>query len=519
SQIPPKVGMTRISFCIRKFVFLFAANRQAGSLITQTLKKFIQIILVIFFLAPVFSCRKDRIITDSSAKLEFSSDSVLFDTVFTTIGSATRLFTIHNRNNGAVKISSVKFGSGTSTQFLVNIDGVPVKSTANITIPGKDSLFVFVQVNVNPANQNSPLIIRDSIIFVTNGNIQSVYLEAWGQDAYYTKPNIFFTNGFSYSIISCNSTWTNDKPHVIYGYAVVDSACTLTILPGTRVYLHKNAVLWVLNDGTLDIQGSQSNPVTFQGDRLEPEYKDIPGQWGKIWLSSLSKNNKINWAILKNGAIGIQADTVNLASGNPTLRISNTIINNMSAAAIYGQGAHINGYNCVFGNCGQYTAALTIGGKYSFKHCTFSNYWSGFKATRTTPALLINNWYKAASGAVQSRSIDSAYFGNCIIYGNLANEIGIDSSAGGNFRYKFENCVIKADGSYNALNTYHNSSVKKNTDPGFKDAANNNCNISLTSPAKDWGNSVIGNMYPVDLNGNPRNVDTAPDAGAYEYKP
>jgi hypothetical protein len=483
------------------------------------LKKTLQILLAIFFLAPVFSCRKDKLISDSTAKIDFSTDSILFDTVFTTIGSATRSFTIYNRHNSSIKISSIKFGSGTNSQFRINVDGVPVKSATDIVIPGKDSLFVFVQVNVNPTNQNSPLIIRDSVIFVVNGNVQRVMLEAWGQDAYYHKPNVFFTNGFAYSVITCNSTWINDKPHVIYGYAVVDSGCMLTIKPGTQVYMHKNAVLWVYKDGTLDIQGAAGNPVTFQGDRLEPEYKDIPGQWGKIWLSALSKDNKIDWAVIKNGAIGIQADTVNLVNSNPSLRISNTIIANMSAAAIYGQGAQIYANNCVFGNSGQYSAALTIGGKYSFKHCTFGNYWDAFKSQRTTPLLLINNWYKASNGAPQSRSIDSAYFGNCIIYGNLGNEIGLDSSAGGNFKYRFENCVIRADGSYNALNTYHNNGfIYKNQDPGFKDGTHDDFNISLSSSAKDKGNITIGNMYPNDLNNLPRNVDSAPDIGAYEYK-
>lgn len=432
------------------------------------------------------------------------------------------MFTIHNRNNNSIKVSSIKFGAGTNSQFLINVDGVPTKAINDIIIPGKDSLFVFVQVNVNPTNVNSPLVIRDSIIFVTNGNVQRILLEAWGQDAYYHKPNTFFTNGFSYSIIACSTcgtvNWTNDKPHVIYGYAVVDSGSTLTMQPGTRIYLHKNAVLWVYKDGTLNVQGSNGSPVVFQGDRLELEYKDIPGQWGKIWLSALSKNNKIDWAILKNGAIGVQVDTVQLP--NPSLRISNTIIDNMSAAALFGQGAHIYASNCVFGNAGQYSAVLSIGGKYSFKHCTFGNYWNGFKSTRTTPALAISNWYKTENGAVQSRSIDSAYFGNCIIYGNLPNEISLDSSAGGSFNYRFENCVLKVDGNYNATNLFHNNGfIFKNSDPGFKNPVKGDFNIAATSSAKDKGDITIGTAYPSDLNGNSRTVDGFPDIGTYEYKP
>ncbi|MCC6690786.1 MAG: hypothetical protein IT235_04570 [Bacteroidia bacterium] len=508
--------------CIYFFKFLLVRWNTPYSFsvcIPQVYGYFIRIFLGIIFLAPVFSCRKDRLITDTSAKIDFSTDSILFDTVFTKIGSATKSFLIYNRHNSSIKISSIKFASGTNSQFMINVDGTPTKSLTDIIIPPKDSIFVFVQVNVNPTSQNSPLVIRDSILFVTNGNLQKIILEAWGQDAYYHKPNVFFTNGFAYSVITCNSTWTNDKPHVIYGYAVVDSACTLTMQPGTRVFMHKEAVLWVYKDGTLNIQGSASSPVTFLGDRLEPEYSDIPGQWGKIWLSALSKDNKIDWATIRNAAIGIQADTVNLVNANPTLRLSNTIIVNSSAAALYGQGAQINAYNCVFGNSGQYSAALTIGGKYSFKHCTFGNYWDSFNSQRTTPLLLINNWYKDINGIAHSRSIDSAYFGNCIIYGNLGNEIGLDSGYAGNFKYRFENCVIRTDGSYNSSNSYHNNTfIYKNLDPGFKDPAHNDFTISSTGSAKDKGNSVLGNMYPSDLNNLPRNIDTAPDIGAYEFK-
>ena len=127
----------------------------------------------------------------------------------------------------------------------------------------------------------------------------------------------------------------------MFGYVVVDSARKVIISAGTKIYMHNNAVLWVYRDGTLEINGSVGGgEVTFQGDRLELEYSETPGQWGKIWFSSLSKNNIVNGAIIKNGGIGIQVDTV-ASLTIPTLRLSNTIIKNMSAAALYGQGAHI----------------------------------------------------------------------------------------------------------------------------------------------------------------------------------
>src|ERR1035441_1721777 len=175
-------------------------------------------IICLFIVAlTIDSCKKDRITTDPSAKLSFSTQSILFDTVFTTVGSTTKTFLVYNRNSQSIKISSIQLARGTASNFRINVNGLKGVQFNNIEIRAKDSMFVFVEVTVNPNNASSPLVIRDSIVFQTNGNMQDVHLEAWGQNAYFYTPNIFPANGFpGYSNISCNAVWTNDKPHVIY---------------------------------------------------------------------------------------------------------------------------------------------------------------------------------------------------------------------------------------------------------------------------------------------------------------
>ncbi len=496
------------------------------------MQKTARLVVLFFLLAPVLSCRKDTLTLDTSDKIAFSTNSVLFDTVFTTIGSTTKYFMIYNNHANAIKISSIRLGAGSSSQYRINVDGVPATSFSDITIKGKDSLFVFVAVTVNPNLLNNPFVLKDSVVFTTNGNVQSVLLEAWGQNAYYYYPNpnyvLTFSDGtfVNYSIISCNAgntTWSNDKPHVIYGYAVVDSGCTLTIGPGTGVYLHNGAVLMVYKGGSLVINGGgcssgPTNPVTFQGDRLEADYKDIPGQWGQIWLTGGSVNNSISYAVIKNAIIGVEADTI--GNANPTLVISHTIIKNMTGAAIYGQGATINGDNCVFANCQQYCGLFSIGGTYNFNQCTFADYWNG-TPQRTTPALLINNWYTAANGTSYQRSIVSAYFGNCIIYGNLSGEIGLDSSLTINnfnkFNYMFDHCVLLADGTYNSLNPNHNDSIIENLDPLFKNPTINDYTIAAGSSAINKGSIPVETLFPVDLNCRNRISDGKRDIGAYEH--
>jgi hypothetical protein len=58
---------------------------------------------------------------------------------------------------------------------------------------------------------------------------------------------------------------------------------------GSHVYFHANSGLIVSNNASLNINGSKSNStlfeneVVFESDRLQPEYADVPGQWGTIW--------------------------------------------------------------------------------------------------------------------------------------------------------------------------------------------------------------------------------------------
>jgi hypothetical protein len=478
-------------------------------------KQALSIFIVSLFIFS--SCKKDSIITDSSAKLGFSADSVLFDTVFTTVGSTTKMFRVYNPNAQAINISKIFLANGSTSQFRINVDGVSGTSLHDFEILAGDSLFVFVQVTVFPNNQNSPLLIKDSILFETNGNQQRVMLTAVGQDVHLHKPDHFPTNGLPpYSIIGCNETWINDKPHLIFGYAVVDEGCKLTIQHDVKVYMNTSSVLWVYKGGTLVVNGFKDGEVVFQGARLEPDYKDVSGQWGKIWLSPESINNVIDWAIIKNGSIGVQVDTLG-ASASPTLEISNTIIKNMSAAAIFGQGTYIKGYNCVFANCGKYVGAFTIGGRYRFDQCTFANFSDG---QRTTPTVALSNYYVDYTGTTQIRDLDSAYFGNCIIYGDIDDEIGLDSSSfGGVFNYQFDHCLVKT--LLNTSDVQHYITPQTNLDPLFKDVTTNDYHLRLTSPAINNGTTSI--FIGTDLDNNPRpatnDMASLPDIGAYEYQP
>ncbi|MFH0865681.1 MAG: hypothetical protein V1904_05775 [Bacteroidota bacterium] len=475
------------------------------------------VLIFMVFIVSVFSCKKDKIITDASAKLQFSSDTILFDTVFTTVGSTTHQLIVHNTNNGKIVISNIRLAGGTASSFRINIDGVATTEAEDIEIEENDSLYIFVKVTVDPNNSNSPLVISDSIMFETNGNLQQVQLVAWGQDAYYHTPRLDTTKdglivGY-FSHAKCNSPWKNDKPHIVYGYTIVDTDSTLIIPENTRIYMHKNAVLFVYHGGSLKVQGTLGNPVTVQGDRLEAYYKDVPGQWGRIWISRGSKNN-IDHAIIKNGIVGIHVDTLPDNCNEPALKISNTIIENMSAAGMLFQGSWVEAENCVVANCGQYAVILNIGGKYDFRHCTIGNYWN--YSTRQTPSLVLNNWYEDVYGNIQHRDLTKAYFGNCIIYGSVTEELLLDSASGALFKYNFDHCLLKTE--FSTSDASHFSNCLVNSDPAFTDAILNDYSLTSSSAAIDKGLASIATFVPFDILRHNRTNDTAPDLGAYERK-
>ncbi len=472
--------------------------------------------VLIMAMAITSSCRKDSILTDSSAKLEFSTDSIVFDTVFTSIGSATMNFRIYNRNNKKLVISNIRLGGGAASSYRINVDGIPGTQFRDMEIPAKDSLWVFVEVTIDPNSQATPYIVTDSVIFETNGNTQKVNLVAWGQNAYFHynttgQPVTIF--GFEcYSCFPvCDETWATDKPHIVFGYAVVDSACKLTIPAGARVYFYNNGGLLVYKAASLEVNPTgtaMDEPVRFEGFRREQYLADVPGQWDRIWLMPGSRNNIINKAIIKNGFIGLQVDTV--VNSQPTLQMHNTVIKNMTSTALFAQGADIEATNCVFSNSGQYLAALTLGGSYDFKHCTFANYWS-FGA-RNTPSVVFNNYYIDANNQLQLRDLLKADFSNCIVYGSETNETGFDFKPGAQGSYLFNHCLVRTNLTYPAPNVINNV---VNQDPKFKDNKDN-YELKDGSPAVNTGDATVGSLVPTDIKGNSRTADAGPDKGAFE---
>lgn len=484
-------------------------------------------ILPLLLLILIYSCKKDNIQAGGeTAALEFSQDTIMFDTIFTSIGSITKELMVYNNNDFDIT-TNVQITEGSAGHFRMNVDGESGNIINDVLIRSNDSIFIFIEVTIDPTNQNDYYLVTNSIAFTTGEKVQEVDLVAYGQDAYFhtadTYGNIISgedTSKFYYHKIDGNTDWNNDKPHVIYGYVVIDPGCTLNINEGTTVHLHKNSGIIVGNPfsnntgGTIKVNGQLGSEVTFRGDRLDSWYDSIPGQWDRIWLYPGSIDNEFNYVNFRNGTIAIHADTnVNNA---PTARINNCKIDNMSAIGILGQGATLEVNNSIITKCGQYMVVCNLGGDYTFKHCTFANYWNF--DNRNTPSVLLNNWYEDVDGEIQIRDLNKAYFGNCIIDGNLTTEISLQENTSGNFNYVFDHCLIKIDPNENT-NTSNYINIKKNQDPGFVSKHLFDFHLKENSICNNAGNDNINkNFYffflNLDIEGNTRG--SLPDLGALE---
>jgi len=478
-----------------------------------------RILLIIFVLllgtySLIFQgCRDDDLLEHPYSKLTFSSDTILFDTVFTTIGSATKGLKVYNNHNKRININSVELGKGSSSEFRINVDGESGHSFNNVEIEANDSIYIFAEVTVDPVNQDLPYIITDSIIFRSNETTQNVQLAAWGQDANFIKPDDeIYINGDTIKchLINENTNWTSDLPNVVYGLVIVSPENTLTIEEGAHVHMHNNASLLFLGESTFKVMGSMDHPVIIEGTRLESHYRERPGQWGRIWMMATSRDHEINNAVIKNGTVGLQVDSIG-SHVEPTLTLKNTFIRNMSIAGIVAQGSHVVGENVVVSNCGEYTLNLSLGGKYDFRHSTFANYYN--ISIRQTPSLVLNNYYKDIEGNYQVRELEKAYFGNSIIYGNLTEEIMFDFYQEGKaVNFSFDHSILKTTKDI-AGNNYMD--VLKNKDPQFHNISDNDYRLLENSPAIDAGNPQISQDIQYDIIGNSRLERS--DIGAYQY--
>lgn len=476
--------------------------------------------------------REDDFVIDGSVELRFSLDTLRFDTVFTELGSATRLFKVFNPDSRPVRLDRVYLERGEPSAFRLNVDGIPGKSVENVEIWGGDSIYVFVEVTIDPDQplSASPFVIEEKVIFEAADRQQEVRLEAWGQNANYFPSR--FNKGVPVVLTCDNGTlrWDDPKPYVVFGELFIDS-CALEIAAGARIYVHggiarndvfgtfNDGIIYVLEKGSIRVKGVRNNPVVIQGDRLEEDFQDEAGQWYGIVLGRGSTGNQLEHTVIRNSLIGIYADSTSELTADYT-QIYNTNSNGLLAFH-----AKATLTNCLIYNNASNAVEILLGGDYLFEHCTFGSY--GADAS----ALGMSNFYcydeNPLSCAVNRTYRLNAAFRNCILFGSNRDELELSDFTGrqtpAQFNVSFENCIVKVD----QLLTNANSDFQdfltalctdcingKREDKLFKAPTDGDFHLDTLSIAKDKG-LLLPNVAD-DLDGNPR--DNMPDIGCYERK-
>lgn len=181
-------------------------------------------------------------------------------------------------------------------------------------------------------------------------------MEAYGQNANFLRDNV----------ITTNTTWNSTLPFVIIGGIRIDTNAILTIDAGVNFFTWQ---LPVIVDGTIIINGSNTNKVVFTGDRLD-EYKDVPAGWPGIHLRRSSKNNIFTHTVIKNAyqAVIVQDPAANT---NPKLIMHQCIIDNAYDAGLLCINSSVESDNSLISNCGN-GIVIQLGGNYTFTHCTMA---------------------------------------------------------------------------------------------------------------------------------------------------
>ena len=483
--------------------------------------------------------------------LSFSTDTLSFDTVFTTIGSTTGYFMIYNNNDEALKIDKILLASGGQSGFRINIDGRKGDSFSEIPIWKKDSLYVAVEVTVNPNNNDSPFVIYDSIIFTTNGIKQTILLEAYGQNAHILRKGTTFTH---------DTTLTAERPYLIYDSVMIPKDVTVNIEKGAFFYMH-NGAKWLI-DGTLKTNGTQDEPITFRGDRLSNysttiSYDNITAQWNGLFFGASSFDNELNYTLIRNGISGLTFDES--TPDKKKIDIRNSQITNMEGKILRAINCYIEASNSEFSNASDSVVAL-LGGKYQFTHCTMASYMPAEmknKKAMPTPCLILADKIvytdENKNEEVRDFPLQQAYFDNCIIDGrsmsvdtlkNYRGEIAFftdSANMDGNnerFNYQFNHCIIKtkrvSGERFNEVLFVKNTKEENKEEyvkyiksdgriKGDKDNKNDfifDFRLANESAGIGKADRIISEQYPSDRFGiNRLTSDNGPSIGAYEYVP
>ena len=96
------------------------------------MRRFFPYLFIATLFAGFLACERYELYKKTDATIRFSTDTVFFDTIFTTFGSTTKQVRIHNPYDQPVEIEYIRLAGGDNSVFRLNIDGYQSNEVSNI---------------------------------------------------------------------------------------------------------------------------------------------------------------------------------------------------------------------------------------------------------------------------------------------------------------------------------------------------------------------------------------------------
>ena len=457
-------------------------------------------------------------------RLEFSQDTIAFDTLISTIPSSTKTLYAFNNNGNGMRITTIQLEGGAKSLFRVNVDGRYLADGIwhNFEVLKHDSLVIRIEMTPPEVGTTEPLYFQDKLHFLLeNGAQQTVVLSGGSIDAYIQRGGL---------IIDEDMMLLTDKAYVIYDSLVVNPGVTLTLTEGTRLMFHDKAALHVY--GRLLVEGTLEKPVVLRGDRMDHMfdyllYDNTPSRWEGVIIHHGSFGNVLTYCDLHSSLFGIiceDTEEVKPDETNPSVTLDCCILHNIG-----GDGLQFN--NCVskvtntqISNTLGHTVNLN-GGIHEFVYCTLAQFYP-FVANRGDGLHLVSSADGDEYGLLRK-----AHFINCVITGYGEDVImGENIPQDGSCDYLLHHCFLNTppvDDEEHFVGCIFDRDKKKNEEEKLVRQDNfvlfDTENFFYDFTPKD--SSMIRSLADPNYIGLPqfdrlgvsRLADDGPDAGCYEF--
>ncbi len=427
-----------------------------------------------------------------AVSLRFETDTIAFDTLFTTEQSVTRRLRVYNPSRKTVLIDYIGLAKGSRSPYTLYVNGVAGKEFGEQHLFGGDSLLLLMEAKLPRTADTLPYLAGDMLLVNNRGLQQEIPVIGYGQNARFVSD----------SLVVCNEVWDSPFPYVFTNSVLVDSLCSLTIKKGVKLYFKPGASLYV--KGSLIAEGDTAHHdrILFRSHRMGEGYNNQPGQWGGIVFMPGTRNNLLNHVTIRNATYGVYLNAPD-DNEEPEVVLGNCKIENSLWGGIVCFNSDLKAYNTLVHSAARYTVANLYGGNYTYEHCTFVNFFS----QREASPVLYFVYGQNPPGPLKVRLVNSIVWGN----GFQADEISFDGGNVENVQIEHFNNLLRTTDSFWQGNE---NITGRDVQPKFRANYLYDYSPDTLSPVIDAG-FPLG--YERDLRGTRR--DNKPDIGAYEYIP